>query len=88
MSRDMETHRKARRLFYAKCSDSHEVINHCNSAHMGFVLGASWADHNPSSETISKIIDIIAEQKLTKDMTVFEKKQLCDFIKQKFNQKS
>lgn len=70
-------------LYSTKNLGSIEGIKYCNSARDGFVVGASWADKNPSDELIKKICNIVIEHKPNKDMSEFEIYQFCEFIKSK-----
>lgn len=83
MKRLEEIRHKAESLYDTSNLGGSESIKYCNNAREGFVVGANWADKNPSTELIKKICNIIIEHKPNKDISEFEMYQFYEFIKSK-----
>lgn len=87
MKRLDKIRQKAEELYDTKNLGGSESIIYCDGGRDGFILGASWADTNPSTELIKKVANLIVEHKPNKDMSEFEIYQFCEFIKSKLYEK-
>lgn len=78
-----EVKQKAEELYDNKKLGGSESIKYCNGARDGFILGAIYADANPSFELIKNICNIVIEHKPNKNISEFEMYHFCEFIKSK-----
>lgn len=83
MKRLDEIRKKALELYDTKNLGGSESIKYCNGAREGFILGAIYADTNPSFGLIKKIYNIVIEHKPNKNISEFEMHHFCEFIKSK-----
>lgn len=87
MKRLEEINIKANSLYNNTRLGTWENIRYYDGARDGFIDGARWADENPSTELINKVVNLIVENKPNKDMSDFEMYQFCEFIRSKLYKK-